>query len=726
MKDFTHEDELQQERRARLAVERRLELKQAELIDANRKLSNHALSLSTQIIDQRRVVSQLEGQNTKVVHDLEMANSKVMMVERLLWDALETIQDGFALFDADFRLIIANQPYLRALDAGSIGPGNTYAKILDLCIEEGIVDLQGMPEDEWFDFMLGRWQGQAISPITLRLWDGSYIKMADRRTSDGGIVSLALNITDAILREEELRDARDTAQAADRAKSAFLAKMSHELRTPMNGVVGMADLLLEGDLDEEEVLYASTIRNSGDALLGIINDVLDFSKMEADKLELKPEAFNLERIVQDVALIVEPVVHEKSFTFTVDFDQFLPIEYIGDPGRLRQILTNLVGNAIKFTEKGFVLIRVTGMPMEDEGMFKLTFTVEDSGIGIDNEKIDHIFGEFNQIEDEANRKYEGTGLGLAITRGLIEQMDGEIWVESEKGEGTCFGFSLPIQLADTPEIATPPLPDGLKSALVLSDDDTDRAVLSRRLEQAGLNTRQGALCDGDPDNESPPDVTFIVANEDIEQTRSICLRIASTSPVILVGNAKHQSLRLDRIPFLRKPILKTNLFDKLAELPQFKTIDSTEDEPQLPLCRVLAAEDNKTNQLVFKKMIKRLNVDLRLVENGKEAVEAFKKDTPDLVFMDISMPEMDGMEATQLIREYEAAKDISPVPIVAMTAHALSGDEERIKNCGLTHYMTKPLKKHLIEEHINGVAATISPSEPDQPAFGPSPDPANS
>jgi signal transduction histidine kinase len=285
--DTKYDDDIVRERRARLAAERKLEVKQEELVAANRKLSNHALSLSGKIVDQRKVVDDLVGQNSKVSDDLERANTKVVMVEQMLWDAIETIKDGFALFDADLKLIMANQPYLNSLNGGAISPGDSYLEILDLCLDEGLVDLKGQPEDEWYQFMLDRWQGNFIEPVTLQLWDKSYVKMTDRRTADGGIVSMALNITDMVLYEEELLKARDRAMAADRAKSAFLAKMSHELRTPMNGIVGMAELLGEKEQDDESALYCATIRSSGEALLEIINDVLDFSKIEAERVVLK-------------------------------------------------------------------------------------------------------------------------------------------------------------------------------------------------------------------------------------------------------------------------------------------------------------------------------------------------------------------------------------------------------------------------------------------------------
>jgi len=691
-----------------------LEQKSTELVNANRKLSAHALSLSGQIVDQRKVVEELEGQNTKVAQDLEAANHKVVAVERLLWDAVDTIEDGFALFDAKLNLIAANPPYLAAFEgAGDIGPGSPYATILDVCVDEGVIDLQGQDGDEWMTMMLDRWSGPKIDPVTLRFWNGMYAKMMDRRTSDGGIVSMVINITDNILREDELRDARDKAQAADRAKSAFLAKMSHELRTPMNGVVGMADLLLENGLDEESTLYAQTIRNSGDALLDIINDVLDFSKIEADKIVLKPKPFDLERLVQDVGLIVEPTVLQKGLDFQIDYDQFLPAEFLGDSGRIRQVVTNLVGNAVKFTDEGYVLIRVVGVLADDGESCLVHLTVEDSGLGIDAAMASHIFGEFNQIEDEANRKYEGTGLGLAITRKLVEQMGGEVWVSSEKGEGSCFGFKINLPVVTGAQATQQPLPPRLKQALIIESNQMDLDVVTRQMSLLGLGhtvcpTVNSAVTAIRPDI----DVIFVGHCNELASDSKVtdALRHAyPQAPLIVMLDPGAEPPADTSLCVLRKPFQRPELFDCLAG----SEIAAPEPEAHRPL-RVLAAEDNKTNQLVFKKMLKSVEKDLTLVDNGRKALDAYTEGAFDLVFMDISMPEMDGMEASRHIRAFEAEQGRKQVPIIAMTAHAMDGDEDRIREAGLSHYLTKPLKKDKILTLIDELAPECTKPVTDQ------------
>lgn len=694
--------ELIQERRARLAAERLLEQKKTELVAANRKLSAHALDLSGQIVDQRRTVQELEGHNTRVVKDLEVANNKVTVVERLLWDAIDTIQDGFALFDAKQNLIAANPPYLTVFEgAAGVGPGTGYDTILDLCIDEGIVDLRGQSSEEWLDMMHARWDGDQIESVTLRFWNGVYVKMVDRRTLDGGIVSLVLNITEDILREEELRDARDKAQAADRAKSAFLAKMSHELRTPMNGVVGMADLLLENKLDEESLLYAQTIRNSGEALLEIINDVLDFSKIEANKIELKPQPFDLEKLVQEVGLIVEPTVQQKGLDLQIDYDQFLPAEFIGDSGRIRQILTNLVGNAVKFTDEGHVMVRVVGIVDDSSQTCQLHFTVEDSGLGIDPSMAEHVFGEFNQIEDEANRKYEGTGLGLAITRKLIEQMGGEVWLSSVKGEGACFGFQISLPLVAKAEAPSNMLPPELQQAFVIESNAMDLDIFTRQMELLGLPVSVLTNAN-DARNTQPPDVIFIGQHSDDTSIIDAVREIFPNTPLVAMVTPAEQTSVPAGVVTLKKPFHRQDLFDVLL------AVSNAPAQPKpIRLLRILAAEDNKTNQLVFKKMLRDVSMELTLAMNGVEAVDAFKSNEFDLIFMDISMPVMDGMEATKTIRKVEQERGSEPIPIIAMTAHAMDGDEERIKEAGLSHYLTKPLKKAKIHQLIE----ELSPSD---------------
>ena len=257
--------------------------------------------------------------------------------------------------------------------------------------------------------------------------------------------------------------------------------MSHEIRTPMNGVVAMAELLAETGLDDEQKTYVETIRNSGEALLVIINDVLDYSKIDAKKMTLHMAPFDLEKSIQEVLMLVQPAAREKNVSLLIDYDMFLPSRFIGDVGRIRQILTNLVGNAVKFTPAGHVLVRVTGAPMRDSDATNVHIAIEDTGIGIAEDKVGHVFGEFTQVEDERNRKFEGTGLGLAISKKLVDLMEGDIWVSSELGAGSCFGFRIPLETEGDDDELTMKLPATLRKVMIVDSQPANREILCKQL-----------------------------------------------------------------------------------------------------------------------------------------------------------------------------------------------------------------------------------------------------
>ena len=825
-------ERLARERRARLAAERLLDQKSRELFAANEKLALHARALSDQIVEQRQVVKTalseaeiLKGKNSQVLGDLDRAQSAAVMAERRLWDSIDTIPDGFAVFDVEQRLVAANAAYLAAFRGCNIALGASYGDILQAASQNRLVELGDETPEDWCARMLARLAQTEIPPVEIQFRGGVWVRLIDRRARDGDLVSLALNITEemriwaaieaipdgfvlfdreerllafnqryrdmfpdsaeamvpgvtfedllrhglrnghvpeAVGREEDwlaerleqmrhangmtecqlsdgrwieehdhrtpdggrvgvrrdismqreqqaaLETARAEAEAANRAKSAFLANMSHEIRTPMNGVVGMAELLCDTALSEEQRLFAETIRSSGEALLVIINDILDYSKLEAERMTLFPEPFDLERTIHEVAMLLQPRAREKGIDLMIDFDMFLPTRYVGDPGRLRQVLTNLIGNAVKFTDKGHVLVRVVGL--EDQpGRQQLHVTVEDTGIGIAPENLDHIFGEFNQVESQSNRKFEGTGLGLAITQRLIERMEGAVWVDSEMGKGSCFGFRLSLPVAE--EAAAPRRPIHIKRALVVDDQFINRTILERQLVPCGIAVtlcRSGAeaLAALDAAHETAP-YDVVITDHDMPEMNGLALAEAVRAtgnpvPIMLLSsspaNAREGAGSAHLAAILQKPILRAELYRQLQAIAG-EALDLLA-EPSLPhppvglrKMRVLTAEDNRTNQLVFQKMVRDLEIDLVFAGNGREAVELWQSFKPDMIFMDISMPEMDGREAARAIR---AAEGADHVPIVALTAHAMDGDADGILASGIDRYMTKPLRKQAI------------------------------
>lgn len=733
-------DKLTQERRARLTAEQRLEHRTRELdlalsqLDAARtELRDLRQRGRSTLLEEAQRVAATEVLQHRAREEAETAQRTAVMAERRLWDSINTLRDGFAVFNANQELVVANQAYLRAFSGFSeVAPGIPYRRLLEILAYEDRVQIGDSKAADWVAMMLARWDESPIAEMLLNFTDGTTVRVLDRRARGGDFVSLARDITAYQRHAAELEEARNRAEAANRAKSAFLANMSHEIRTPMNGVVGMAELLCDTALSEEQRLYAETIRSSGEALLNIINDVLDFSKIEADKLTLRPEPFDLERCIHEVLILLQAGARKRSIDLLMDYDLFLPTRFLADPGRMRQVMTNLIGNAVKFTERGHVLIRVVGIEAAN-GQHQLNVTVEDTGIGIAPENIHHIFGQFAQVDDQANRKFEGTGLGLAITRRLIELMGGEIWVDSELGKGSCFGFRVTLPLAE----ATEPLsaePIRLERVIVADDHLVNRTILERQLAATGLAV---TLCDSGEAalaqiTASPRPFDLLITDHEMPGLNGLDLvsrlRAAGQDlPVVLLSSSPSILRDHPALPELRailqKPLLRHDLVRQLQLLsappaPDADIAPIRRAPRPLPgsgrLMRVLTAEDNRTNRLVFAKMVEGLAIDLTWAEDGQQAVDAFRATRPDLIFMDISMPGMDGRAATRAIRQLPGG---AQVPIIALTAHAMAGDQDDILSAGLDHVLTKPLKKPLLFEMINryrpeGTTPTGTPLEP--------------
>lgn len=693
-----------------------LDLKTRELAALAERMTQDRDALARQLADQRALLEKATGliaeqraDQARLHKELDRAQRAAQAARGRLLDALDTVRDGFALYDAQERLVMANRYFQALFDAaGGIAPGMTVDEVLRRVVDHNLVDLEGRSPDDWVDWIKTEISADPPRPRVVRLTSGRWLRLCERQTTNGDFVALVQDITEQVQREQDLQEARDRADAANRAKSAFLANMSHEIRTPLNGVVGMAELLSDTALSDEQRLFVETIRTSGEALLALINEVLDYSKAGAEKLRLHPEPFDLERCIHEVMLLLEPKAREKGIRLLTDFDLFLPTRYQADPMRMRQILTNLMGNAVKFTSEGHVLVRVVGLGETPEG-HELRITVEDTGIGIAPEHLDHIFGEFNQVESEANRKYEGTGLGLAITRQLVELMGGSVWVDSTPGVGSAFGFRLVLPLAEPAEVVPDPSPPlTLRAVLVVDDAKINRVILERQLQTYGMEV---TLCANADEAlaliEGGQSFDLVMTDHRMPGTDGVTFgrrlrEMGVQQPMMLLTSDPAQAEGAEGIfsQTLAKPVLRSDLFRSLLTLSQGVLAGRLPPRPMPRRMRVVAADDNRTNRLVFRKMVQDCDIDLSFAENGAEAVDLWRRQLPDLMFMDISMPEVDGCEATRRIRAMEEEAGLPRTPILALTAHSLEEDARRILQAGLDAVLTKPLRKSTILEHL--------------------------
>jgi signal transduction histidine kinase/response regulator RpfG family c-di-GMP phosphodiesterase/HPt (histidine-containing phosphotransfer) domain-containing protein len=634
---------------------------------------------------------------------------------------MDSIEEGITMIDKDLKHAFINQRFhdITGFPEGVVYPGSPLEDAFRYDAERGMYG-EGNVEEVVLERLRKARQNEPFEFTRVRP-DGQVLQVRRHPIPDGGFVSTFSDVTARTNAEQALETAKQEAESANAAKSQFLANMSHEIRTPMNAIIGLSNIAMKGNLDDRTREHLEKVNESAKSLLGIINDILDFSKIEAGKLSVENVPFQLDDVLQNVSTLTGESAARKGVELLFWTDSDVPRTLKGDPLRLGQIITNLVGNSVKFTESGEIIVRIKNRS-QDRNHVRLEVSVTDTGIGIGKDVQERLFNSFSQADSSTTRKYGGTGLGLTICRKLVELMDGSISVVSEPGEGSTFTFDVRLGLSETAanrqRVSSNVAADGL-SVLIADDNATARVVLRHAIESLGFSSidsvvdgqqafekAEQALKAGSPYDIILLDVQMPVCGG-IEAFRRILdihkdNQLPATFLITGLGreSLSEEERSLPLAGFLTKPINTSTMIDAFAEymarghqaqeVTSRPIIEKTEATPSLSGLNVLVAEDNEINQVIAREVLEEAGISVMMADNGARAMEMVAE-TPerfDIVLMDIQMPEMDGYEATRRIKRLPDCRNL---PIIAMTAHAMAEERQRCFDAGMVGHVSKPI-----------------------------------